>query len=104
MLNKNKSQTPLSATKPQDKQNMVGNIILFATASLSLAGLTACQQPPDYNYLIGETMGTSYHISYQLPKDVNEADSKLLLTNACNRLMTACRRIKLTLLFQNSIS
>ena len=74
MLNKNKYQTRLSATKPQDKQNTIGNIILFATASLSLAGLTACQQPPDYNYLIGETMGTSYHISYQLPKDVNEAD------------------------------
>ena len=34
--------------------------------------LTACQQPPDYNYLSGETMGTSYHISYQLPKDADE--------------------------------
>lgn len=36
--------------------------------------LTACQpQKPDYNYLIGETMGTSYHISYQLPADGDEA-------------------------------
>lgn len=74
MLNKNESHTRLSTTKRQNKQNTIGNIILFATASLSLAGLTACQQLPDYNYLIGETMGTSYHITYQLPKDVDEAD------------------------------
>lgn len=39
----------------------------------STLGLSACQQTPDYNYLIGETMGTSYHISYQLPDDADEA-------------------------------
>ncbi len=47
---------------------------LFGTMSLtSILSLSACQQTPDYNYLTGETMGTSYHISYQLPEDVDEA-------------------------------
>ena len=27
--------------------------------------LTGCQQPPQYHYIEGETMGTSYHISYE---------------------------------------
>lgn len=48
---------------------LVGVISLAAVLSLS-----ACQQKPTYNYLSGETMGTSYHISYQLPDDVDEAD------------------------------
>lgn len=39
----------------------------------SALSLSACQQTPDYNYLSGETMGTSYHISYQLPEDADEA-------------------------------
>ncbi len=45
-----------------------------ATASIvTLVSLSACQQPTsDYTTLSGETMGTSYHISYQLPKDANE--------------------------------
>jgi len=42
-------------------------------ALTSALGLTACQQTPDYDYLSGETMGTSYHISYQLPADADEA-------------------------------
>lgn len=46
---------------------LYGVICLIGTVSL-----TACQQTPDYNYLSGETMGTSYHISYQLPDDVDE--------------------------------
>lgn len=47
---------------------------LFGTISLtSILSLSACQQTPDYNYLTGETMGTSYHISYQLPDDADEA-------------------------------
>ncbi|WP_201577710.1 MULTISPECIES: FAD:protein FMN transferase [Psychrobacter] len=46
---------------------LYGFIGLIGTVSL-----TACQQTPDYNYLSGETMGTSYHISYQLPDDVDE--------------------------------
>lgn len=48
--------------------------ILGAVGVASLLSLSACQQPPDYNYLSGETMGTSYHISYQLPDDADEAD------------------------------
>lgn len=49
------------------------------TALYSVIGLVgtlsliACQQTPDYNNLSGETMGTSYHISYQLPKGADEA-------------------------------
>ena len=47
---------------------------LFGTMSLtSILSLSACQQTPDYNYLTGETMGTSYHISYQLPDNADEA-------------------------------
>ncbi|WP_413786370.1 FAD:protein FMN transferase [Psychrobacter immobilis] len=38
--------------------------------------ISACQQTPDYDYLSGETMGTSYHISYQLPADADEATIK----------------------------
>lgn len=51
----------------------VGNRNAFATISIfSIFTLSGCQQPPDYNYLSGETMGTSYHITYQLPKDADE--------------------------------
>ena len=47
---------------------------LYSAISLaSVLGLSACQQKPTYNYLSGETMGTSYHISYQLPDDVDES-------------------------------
>lgn len=44
---------------------------LFIMA-LTVTSLLACQQPPDYNYLSGETMGTSYHISYKLPENADE--------------------------------
>ena len=54
--------------------NKMITLISISTVSLvSALSLSACQQPPDYNYLSGETMGTSYHISYQLPKDTDEA-------------------------------
>ena len=44
----------------------------FSTATI--LSLSACQQPSsDYTSVSGETMGTSYHISYQLPKDTDEA-------------------------------
>lgn len=39
------------------------------TGSLLLSG---CQQPPTYDYIEGETMGTSYHISFQKPTEVDE--------------------------------
>ena len=48
-------------------------LVISATMAMTLLGLSACQQSPDYNYLSGETMGTSYHITYQLPKDTDEA-------------------------------
>ena len=51
------------------------NTALFNVISIGAAlSLSACQQTPGYNYLSGETMGTSYHISYQLPEDIDEAD------------------------------
>lgn len=48
--------------------------LLPVIAVSSVFTLSACQQKTDYNNLSGETMGTSYHISYQLPKGVDEAD------------------------------
>ncbi len=55
------------STNKNNTTALYGFIGLIGTVSL-----TACQQTPDYNYLSGETMGTSYHISYQLPDDVDE--------------------------------
>ena len=53
--------------------NIITNkTMLGAIGVATLLSLTACQQPPDYNNLSGETMGTSYHISYQLPKGADE--------------------------------
>ncbi|WP_025652989.1 MULTISPECIES: FAD:protein FMN transferase [Psychrobacter] len=53
--------------------NKNNTIALYGVIGLiGTVSLTACQQTPDYNYLSGETMGTSYHISYQLPDDVDE--------------------------------
>ncbi|MDN6274976.1 FAD:protein FMN transferase [Psychrobacter sp.] len=49
------------------KSALVGTVALS-----SLLGLIGCQQTPNYDYLSGETMGTSYHISYQTPSDVDE--------------------------------
>lgn len=39
-------------------------------------GLTACQQSPQYGYIEGETMGTSYHIRYQQPEAMDSKDIK----------------------------
>ena len=43
---------------------------------ISLTTLTACDRSPEYAYLEGETMGTSYHIRYQMPNNISEADIK----------------------------
>ena len=49
------------------------NTALLPIIAISAAlGMSACQQKTDYNNLSGETMGTSYHISYQLPKGADE--------------------------------
>ncbi|OXL21811.1 FAD:protein FMN transferase [Psychrobacter sp. DAB_AL32B] len=50
----------------------INTTLLPIIAISAVIGLSACQQPPDYNNLSGETMGTSYHISYQLPKGADE--------------------------------
>jgi thiamine biosynthesis lipoprotein len=61
-------------TPSSETNHTISNKNIFAAIGVaSLLSLSACQQPPDYNYLSGETMGTSYHISYQLPKDADEA-------------------------------
>jgi thiamine biosynthesis lipoprotein len=52
----------------------LSKLMIITSMTLSIAALSACQQPPSYNYLSGETMGTSYHISYQLPEDADEAE------------------------------
>ena len=54
-------------------KNLTTSLKILALATVSVSTLTACQQPPEYNYLTGETMGTSYHISYQLPKSADES-------------------------------
>lgn len=48
--------------------------LLATISTVTVISLTACQQPPEYYYLSGETMGTSYHITYKLPDNANEAD------------------------------
>ena len=54
-------------------KNLTSSLKILTLATASVSTLTPCQQPPEYNYLTGETMGTSYHISYQLPKGADEA-------------------------------
>ncbi len=53
--------------------NLIRPTLFVSIGLASALSLSACQQTPDYNYLSGETMGTSYHISYQLPEDADEA-------------------------------
>lgn len=50
----------------QSKQNRHGALIFILIAMSGV--MSACTQPPKYGYIQGETMGTSYHIRYQLPK------------------------------------
>ena len=48
-------------------------VLLTVIATSAVFSLSACQQQKsDYSKLSGETMGTSYHISYQLPKGADE--------------------------------
>ena len=49
-------------------------VLLPVMVMSTVFSLSACQQQKsDYSKLSGETMGTSYHISYQLPKGADEA-------------------------------
>ena len=63
----------VTATNARPFKNLNSSLKIMTLATVSVSILTACQQPPEYNYLTGETMGTSYHISYQLPKGADEA-------------------------------
>lgn len=44
---------------------------VVSAAAISVFGMAGCQQPAQtqYGYIEGETMGTTYHISYELPQD-----------------------------------
>ena len=51
----------------------ISAVLLPVIAISAALNLSACQQQKsDYSKLSGETMGTSYHISYQLPKGADE--------------------------------
>ncbi|MHA1177909.1 FAD:protein FMN transferase [Psychrobacter faecalis] len=62
--------TNLTVFSAANKPLKSASLTIFAISSVLT--LSACQQKPDYNNLSGETMGTSYHISYQLPKGADE--------------------------------
>ncbi|WP_367111267.1 FAD:protein FMN transferase [uncultured Psychrobacter sp.] len=53
--------------------NCLHKTTMLTGVALTATSLLACQQPPNYNYISGETMGTSYHISYKIPENVDEA-------------------------------
>ena len=63
--------TNLTAFLTPNKPLKSASLTIIAISSVLM--LSACQQKPDYDNLSGETMGTSYHISYQLPKGADEA-------------------------------
>ena len=63
--------TNLTAFLTPNKPLKSASLTIIAISSVLT--LSACQQKPDYDNLSGETMGTSYHISYQLPKGADEA-------------------------------
>lgn len=39
---------------------------------LITTSLTACEKKPNYSYIEGKTMGTSYHIRFEMPTDGNK--------------------------------
>ncbi|MBP9647371.1 MAG: FAD:protein FMN transferase [Psychrobacter sp.] len=63
--------TNLTTFLTPNKPLKSASLTIIAISSVLM--LSACQQKPDYDNLSGETMGTSYHISYQLPKGADEA-------------------------------
>lgn len=66
--------TYLSATNnsPIPSRHGLTTKLLLTGAITSSLLLSGCQQSTTYDYIQGETMGTSYHISFQKPKDVDE--------------------------------
>ena len=73
------SMTTNNSQKENSQKNLRHSLLIAGAATLSLVGLNACQQPPSYNSLSGETMGTSYHISYQLPEGADESAIQLAI-------------------------
>ena len=67
------SSSPYNIATKRSKRSFTDTVIFAAMSATTAISISACQQPPEYNYLTGETMGTSYHITYQLPKDADEA-------------------------------
>lgn len=63
--------TNLTTFLTPNKPLKSASLTIIAISSVLM--LSACQQKPDYDNLSGETMGTSYHISYQFPKGADEA-------------------------------
>lgn len=61
--------------------------IVIGFGALAVCMLTGCQRPPDYASITGETMGTSYHITFELPKGKTpeqiqaEVDKRLIAIN-----------------------
>ena len=49
-------------------------IVYLGGMGAMMLGLTACQQPPNYQSIDGKTMGTSYHITFELPKNADVAN------------------------------
>lgn len=63
---------PLSLPFSFSSKSISAVLLPVITISAALS-LSACQQQKsDYSKLSGETMGTSYHISYQLPQGADE--------------------------------
>lgn len=51
-------------------------IVTTSAVLVSTLSLIACQQSPEYGYIQGETMGTSYHIRYQHSDNVDNVALK----------------------------
>ena len=62
------------------------SLTLITSLTLAATALTGCEQKPKYSYLSGETMGTSYHISYQLPKGTDEAAIQASITERLQQI------------------
>lgn len=64
----------------------VSKAIMASIVMTTLLSLSACQQPPDYDSISGETMGTSYHITYKLPDNANDAEEVAIQAAITERL------------------
>lgn len=81
-MNKNLT-TPITPTASK-----ATTMATVATSVFVAMSLTACQQSAEQSYgnIAGETMGTSYHISYQLPEGANEQSVQAIQASIDKRL------------------